>query len=302
MAQNEYLDTTADTKKNNNEQKDKDIKNIVIPIKSELDKRDYRIITLRNNLEAILISDKNTKKASCAIAVGVGYFEDPLEIPGLAHFLEHMLFLGTQKYPKENQYHEFIQNHGGIKNALTSTDKTIYNFDISHEYLKQAIDIFSQFFISPLFTESATNRELNAVNAEHSKNLQDDTERLWQFDASLALNNHPFNKFGTGNLNTLTNDKLRQYLIEFYSKYYSSSIMKLVIYGKESLNELQNIVLDNFLLIKNNGNNMIKYSENVFDLNKFPLLYKIIPIKQNRILRICWVMKSIQNKEYHNSH
>ena len=97
---------------------------------------------------------------------------DPDELPGLAHFLEHMLFLGTEKYPEEDAYSRFIHEHGGSDNAYTTEEFTNYYFDVAPAHLADALDHFSQFFIAPLFTESATDRELNAVNSEHSRNSQ----------------------------------------------------------------------------------------------------------------------------------
>ena len=66
-------------------------------LKPLLDTRDYTSVTLRNGLEVLLISDPACDKASAALDVGVGYFSDPTNLPGLAHFLEHLLFLGTEK-------------------------------------------------------------------------------------------------------------------------------------------------------------------------------------------------------------
>jgi insulysin len=60
-------------------------------------------------MEVVLISDPTTEKASAAVDVNVGYFFDPEYLPGLAHFLEHMLFLGTKKYPKEGEYQNMIK-------------------------------------------------------------------------------------------------------------------------------------------------------------------------------------------------
>ena len=57
---------------------------------------------------------------------------------------------------------------------------------------------FAQFFLEPLFTESATEREINAVNSENDKNLQSDSWRFYQLDKSLANPDHDYSKFGTG--------------------------------------------------------------------------------------------------------
>lgn len=69
-----------------------------------------------------------------------GSLSDPENISGLAHFCEHMLFLGTEKYPKENEYSQFLSEHAGSSNAFTSGEHTNYYFDVSHEHLQGALD------------------------------------------------------------------------------------------------------------------------------------------------------------------
>lgn len=69
-----------------------------------------------------------------------GSLSDPANISGLAHFCEHMLFLGTKKYPKENEYSQFLSEHAGSSNAFTSGEHTNYYFDVSHEHLQGALD------------------------------------------------------------------------------------------------------------------------------------------------------------------
>ena len=81
--------------------------------KPALDEREYRWLALANKLEVLLISDGATDKAAAAMDVAVGHASDPEELPGLAHFCEHMLFLGTEKYPDEGSYQQFLSEHGG---------------------------------------------------------------------------------------------------------------------------------------------------------------------------------------------
>jgi secreted Zn-dependent insulinase-like peptidase len=100
------------------------------------DEREYRVITLPNKLQALLIHDPTTDKAAAALDVCIGHLSDPDELPGLAHFLEHMLFMGTEKYPDENEYSSYLSEHGGMSNAYTSTENTNYYFDVSHPYLE----------------------------------------------------------------------------------------------------------------------------------------------------------------------
>eukprot|EP00878_Enallax_costatus_P008268 GHUV01008644.1.p2 GENE.GHUV01008644.1~~GHUV01008644.1.p2 ORF type:complete len:143 (+),score=36.70 GHUV01008644.1:87-515(+) len=73
-------------------------------IKPRCDKLGYRSITLPNKLRVLLISDPDTDKAAAALNVRVGSMCDPVELPGLAHFCEHMLFYSSAKYPVEDEY------------------------------------------------------------------------------------------------------------------------------------------------------------------------------------------------------
>lgn len=151
-----------------------------VVVKRPNDERKYRALTLGNGLRVLLISEPSATRGAAALDVHVGSFCDPDDLPGLAHFCEHMLFLGTKKYPKEGEYATFLSTHGGSSNAYTDSEDTVYYFDVNAEFLKGALDRFSQFFIAPLFTKEATSRELNAIDSEHAKNINNDGFRLFQ--------------------------------------------------------------------------------------------------------------------------
>lgn len=99
---------------------------------------------------------------------------------------------------------------------------------------------FAQFFISPLFDASSTDREINAVDSENQKNLKSDAWRLDQLEKAQAREDHPYSKFGTGNLDTLKTEpeklglSVREELLRFHTKYYSSNLMSLVLLGRIS--------------------------------------------------------------------
>lgn len=142
-------------------------------IQSANDKREYRYLTLKSNsLKCILVSDPETEKSAACVNVQVGSLADPKDAQGLAHFLEHMLFMGTEKYPEENAYSAYLSSHGGDSNAYTSDENTVYYFDVQNEYFEGALDLFSTFFTCPLFDANGVSREINAVDSEHAKNIQ----------------------------------------------------------------------------------------------------------------------------------
>ena len=127
---------------------------------------------LENKIKYLNIEDKGLDRSYVMVSVNVGNSSDPMEYQGLAHFLEHMLFLGSKKYPGENEFEKFLNENGGFSNAYTDTFETVYYFSVFNNKLEKAIDMFSRFFIDPLFDEDSVNREINAIESEHNKNIQ----------------------------------------------------------------------------------------------------------------------------------
>ena len=85
-------------------------------------------------------------KAAAALIVGAGSFHDPPGVQGMAHFLEHMLFMGTEKYPVENAYDSFLSKYGGDNNAFT---ELVSKFQVDiHTFLKNVSVCFALFTLS----------------------------------------------------------------------------------------------------------------------------------------------------------
>ncbi|XP_075906176.1 insulin-degrading enzyme isoform X2 [Nelusetta ayraudi] len=269
-------------------------------IRSPEDKRVYRGLEFTNGLKAMLISDPTTDKSSAALDVHIGSLSDPGNISGLAHFCEHMLFLGTEKYPKENEYSQYLSEHAGSSNAFTSGEHTNYYFDVSHEHLEGALDRFAQFFLCPLFDESCKDREVNAVDSEHEKNLMNDAWRLFQLEKATGNPSHPFSKFGTGNKLTLETRPsqdgidVREELLQFHSTYYSSNLMGLCVIGRESLDELTSMVVKLFGEVENKNVPIPEFPEHPFQEEHLRQFYKVVPIKDIRNLYVTFPIPDLQ--------
>uniref|UniRef100_A0A7S0UFC5 Peptidase M16 N-terminal domain-containing protein n=1 Tax=Hemiselmis andersenii TaxID=464988 RepID=A0A7S0UFC5_HEMAN len=220
--------------------------------KPDVDKRRYRHVVLPNSLECILISDAESHSGAAAMCVGVGQLDDPPGVDGLAHFLEHMLFLGTERYPEESSFDQFCSSCAGYSNAWTSLDHTTYHFIVAHDKLRETLDRFAAFFTCPLFSEGGTEREMHAVDSEHNKNLQDDYRREFQILRATSNPLHPLSRFGSGNLKSLHTVPeslgldVRQELLNFHKKYYSADVMRLCILGNSGLDEMEGWVHDMF--------------------------------------------------------
>jgi len=263
-------------------------------IKSNADKRKYRGLELKNGMKILLVSDPDTDKSSVAMDVHIGHLKDPHQLPGLAHFCEHMLFLGTEKFPEENEYNKFLSEHGGMSNAFTSLEHTNYYFDVSPDHLSEAIERFAAFFTCPLFTESATGREVNAVDSENSRNLQSDPWRLFQLDKSLSQPDHDFGKFGTGNKETLEvipksqGLDTRDELLAFHSKYYSSNIMGCCVVGKEDLDTLQKMVVPLMETVLDKKVGIPSWKEHPYTEKELKCVVRAVPVKDIREMSVLW--------------
>ncbi|NRQ01014.1 insulinase family protein [Marinobacterium sp. xm-d-530] len=258
-------------------------------IKSLNDTREYRILELDNQLRALLISDMQSDKGAASLNVQVGSSANPPERAGLAHFLEHMLFLGTEKYPEADAYQAFINSNGGSHNAFTAYDDTNYFFDVRAEAFPEALDRFAQFFIAPLFTEAYVDRERNAVHSEYESKRLDDGRRIYVAKKEAMNPEHNWTQFSVGNLDTLENtpeNPIRPDLIDFYNRYYSANLMTLVVSAPLSLDELETLVTQRFSKVKNS--NATPYSDAVplFTENEIGREIRIKTLKESRQLTL----------------
>jgi protease III len=265
--------------------------------KSTNDDRNYAARLLANNLQVVLVSDPSLENSAASLAVGVGSAQDPQEHQGLAHYLEHMLFLGTKKFPEPDGFVKFTQSNGGMTNAFTAFDKTNYLFQVNASKFDEALNRFSDYFKSPTFDAHYSDKERQAVNNEWSMQKQQDAWILNRIDALTGNPQSPRAKFNIGNLDTLTDapkSKLNDAMKQFYNHYYSSNIMRLTLVGKQSIPELQALAEKYFSDIPNKnitrpevtvpGLTDAELGKHIFyKPNKdFKALYVDFPVKSNK--------------------
>ncbi|KAJ1774430.1 metalloprotease [Coemansia sp. RSA 1824] len=260
--------------------------------KSPSDTRAYRLIRLSNGLVAMVVHDKEESKACAALDVNVGSLADPQELQGLAHFCEHLLFM-------------YLSAHGGYSNAYTDLEDTCYYFEVRYDALGGALDRFSQFFIEPLFTADCTDREVKAVDSEHKKNIQNDMWRQYQLEKELSSPDHPFSMFATGNYDTLSGAArrmgvdLRERLLDFHAKYYSADIMRLVVVGRDSLDQLTEWVVSKFSGIQSKGLTKPLFKGHPLTAREMGQMIYLKSIREQRTLDLTFALPDL--KPYHRS-
>lgn len=263
-------------------------------IKSEYDTKEYKALKLSNGLDVIIISDMNNDTSVASMVVNVGYLHD--KTYGTAHFVEHMLFMGNEKYPQENHYQQRLNSHGGSSNAYTTSDHTCYYFSVLSSYFEEILDIFGHFFVNPLFNKESVDREMNAVDSEHKKNKFSEAWRYGDVLCDIAKRGHPFTNFSTGSLKTLKTPGIYEIMIEFYKKYYSAHNMKLCVLTNKPLDAIENMVKSIFSFIPTNKQ---KYDR----INEFPFtsgrLLNIVPNAKEYKMIITWqLVRDTLNYKY----
>lgn len=261
-------------------------------IKSPNDKNIYKYMILNNKIKLLLIYDETCDIDCVALTVNTGYIDDT--VPGISHFLEHMLFNGTISRPQDDMFMNFISQNGGYTNAYTTHDHTCYYYTINTDKIIESITYFSEFFISPLLSKESILREINAVNSEHNKNINNDQWRINDILRKAYKSSHPLSKFGTGSNKTLEHDDIDIKVKDFFNLNYSADLMTVVILTKKPFSEIENIVVNTFekILIKPTTKKF-KNDGKMFDESK---IIKISPIQDINKIIINWDIKSFSDE------
>lgn len=260
------------------------------------DTNQYRYCTLSNGLRALLIHDVHAQKSAAALAVNVGHFDDPIDRQGMAHYLEHMLFLGTEKYPKVGEFQSYTSQHGGTNNAWTGTEHTCFFFDCDPNAFENSLDRFSQFFSAPLFNAEALDKERQAVDSEYKMKLNDDSRRLYQVNKEIINPEHPFAKFSVGNHETLGDrdgKSIRDEIIAFHQQHYSADLMTLALVGPQTLDELEAWANEKFTTIANLNLASKQIDVPYTDLRSTSIWVNVEPVKEIRKLILTFPMPSM---------
>ena len=281
-------------------------------LKSDSDRRDYKYIELDNKLKVILVKDKLSMSCGALLNINVGSVQDTL--PGMAHFLEHMVFMGSEKYPDQNNFMESVFKSGGITNAMTGDTHTTYYFTIETDKYLKNLDMLAHFFINPLLKNDDIQKEVNAVNAESVKNMSDDNWLFHDMIKKTLDKNHPINQYTCGNNDTLKDEHLDSKVKEFYETYYSANIMQLVLFINDKINDKINeedfikYIIETFGKIKNRKikinnsydnllipNNMVKYNP-ITDIDSLTICTELPKnfesIQTSTIDLLNWILQS----------
>ncbi|XP_065362952.1 nardilysin [Calliphora vicina] len=243
------------------------------------------------------------KLAAVALLVDVGSFTEPPKYQGLAHFLEHMIFMGSKKYPSENAFDSHIKKCGGFDNANTECEETLFYFEVSEEHLDSSLDYFTALLKAPLMMKEAMTREREAVESEFQQTLYDDEARRDQLLASLANKDYPHSTFTWGNLKSLKDgineDDLHKDLHEFCQRHYSGHRMYVCVQARLPIDELETLVVKHFNDVPSNnlsGKDFTVYDyRQAFSEEFHNEVFFVKPIENVCKLELTWVLPPMNN-------
>ncbi|APC17233.1 coenzyme PQQ biosynthesis protein PqqF [Pseudomonas frederiksbergensis] len=199
--------------------------------------------TLANGLRVSLRHAPGLKRCAAVLRVAAGSHDAPLAWPGLAHFLEHVLFLGTERFPANDGLMAYVQRHGGQLNASTRERATDFFFELPPQAFTEGLERLCDMLAHPRLSPDDQLREREVLEAEFI---------AWSQDAEaqrhLALFNglspdHPLRGFHAGNRDSLAvqQPEFQQALNTFYQRFYQTGQMTLSLAGPQPVDELRSM-------------------------------------------------------------
>ncbi|PWU14928.1 MAG: hypothetical protein C5B49_12480 [Bdellovibrio sp.] len=208
--------------------------------KSQIFQTQQESLILPNGLRLLLVSDPRAKESACTVSVNTGFVDDPVAYRGLAHYLEHMLFLGSQKYPDKEEFLRFVNERSGKSNAFTTDEDTNFFLTIGDQDFAAAVDRLAQFFIEPRFDEKYLEKELSQIQSEYDTNVQDSDFFLPYMRHLNLKKEHPLHWSFQGNRETLGHVP-REVMRDFFWRHYSADNMNVAIVSSLPLRELKKL-------------------------------------------------------------
>jgi insulysin len=236
-------------------------------IKPNNDNRIYKYCILNNNIKCILINDKSLDKCNIVTSINIGSFANKDYYDGMAHLLEHMCFITSNKYKERGFLQKKVNESGGFTNAFTAENNTVYYLEIFNDYVEEILEIFVDFLTNAELKEEYILDELENVDSEHQKNLFNDGWRLYNLEKMLGDETSNYNSFYTGSKNTLNKSDIYIKMVDFYKKYYVSNNISVCIASKYNIENLYDIINKSF--------GMIKKSNIINDFKLIKPFYKI---------------------------
>ncbi|CAL8144834.1 unnamed protein product [Orchesella dallaii] len=235
-------------------------------------------------------------EASAYLVIGAGYFDDPLDQVGLAHFCEHCVFLGSRFFPEPDMLSRLVSPFGGFANAYTSGMMTTFYTSTPPMLFPLAVEILGDMIGFPLFPLELVTAELEALDSEYSFRHDDEPE-YFQLLASLAKDGHAMKKNSGGNMSTIKVPNFYRRLVEWKRVYYNPKRITVALEAPLPLDYLERLAILSFGEIASSTlqpciNNRYLLQNSPFEMSRFHQIYHVPSVYPSEYLILHWTLES----------
>lgn len=199
---------------------------------------------LPNGLQMILLEDHSAPVVAFQFWVRFGSADENPHYAGVAHVFEHMLFKGTEKYPR-GEIGALIEGAGGVVNAWTSYDETVYHVTLSSRYWETALDVLVDAILNSRFDSEELNKEIEVVQEEIRRGKDNPDREITERLLSMAFEKHPYKRPVIGYPQTVSRI-VRDAVLEIYHTWYVPNNMIFVAVGDFSPRDVSDFIQKRF--------------------------------------------------------
>lgn len=193
---------------------------------------------LKNGLNVILVPSKKAPVVSAQMWVRTGSADEELSVAGVSHFIEHLLFKGTDKY-KPGEIASIVEGAGGELNAYTSFDQTVFYVTLPSQQVELSLDIISQMMGAPTFDKTEIDREREVVIEEIKKGMDSPGRVSSQLMFATAYSKHAYRRPVIGYEKVIKSISIKK-IKKYFHDHYCAKNMFLVISGDIDLPTIKN--------------------------------------------------------------
>ncbi|MGA2463145.1 MAG: pitrilysin family protein [Thermodesulfobacteriota bacterium] len=218
-----------------------------------------RRFTMENGLKVILEENRTAPVVALQIWAKVGSADERDEEAGMCHFIEHMIFKGTEKRKVREMARE-IESLGGYINAYTSYDQTVYHIAIASRYADTALDILADAVQHSTFDPLELEREREVILEEIRMGKDNPSNRLFNQTMSTLFQHHPYRRPIIGfdkTVKSITKDQM----VSFFKRWYTPNRMVLIAVGDFNLYEMEDKLKKTFKEFKPSSESLPKRME-----------------------------------------
>jgi len=245
--------------------------------------QELSITTLPTGQKVIIKEVKDNKIVKIDTWINTGSINENENEAGISHFLEHLFFKGTQKYPT-GMMDKILDSKGAQTNAATSKDYTHYYIQIPSEHFDLALELHSNMLLDPLIPRKELERERPVVIEEISKCKDSVTNRLFDnlFKAVYSNSNHPYQRNVIGKKEVIEN-LTREEILSYYKKFYTPDAFTTVIVGDIDTQDTLKKVESAFKTSNKNKQTKIKYPK-IKPINKIERIEETMDINKTYLI------------------